>query len=316
MPSSSALQRALSKGLVFAVPLLALTLWLELGLRQMPNAMSRKRAGFEAVAPRAELLVLGASEGYQGLSPDLLGIPGYNLANVGQDLFYDRALFEKFLPRLPRLKTVILALSYPSLEYRLPFSPESWRQFQYSQVWGLAPESPAARWDLRRFSALLLIEAWPALLAAKDGFRGEAAAPGAGPDGWQALEALAQEQRDLRLNSLTAGKRARYHDGLLDPQRDAEGQALLEALAQAVDHAGARLCIVTLPVTRDYAKAVDAVRIARLRAAAAKTAAAHGGRYWDLFEDRRFDDSDFADPDHLDRRGAAKVAAILKPQLH
>ncbi len=313
MPSSKELSGAMFRGMVFALPLLCLAGWLEVGLRRMPTALSAKRAGFEARASQAELLVLGASEGFQGLSPDLLGVPGYNLATVGQDLHYDRLLFDQVLPRLPHLKAVLLAVSYPSLEYRLPSSPEHWRQFQYSQVWGLPPEDPDARWDLRRFSALALMEPWPALQAAGKRFAGEPIE--LKPDGWQPLEPVSEDQLDLQINDLTARKRAHYHNSLLDEERHGEGLAWLSTLVRTIVESGAKPILVTLPVSASYARAVEPRRLTRLRAAAQAVAAAQGGLYWDLFQDRRFDDRDFSDPDHLNRNGAAKLARAIGPML-
>ena len=313
MPNSRPLPRALLKGLLFVLPLLACSAWLEEGLRRMPTALGLKRAGFEAAAAGAQVLVLGGSEAYQGLSPALLARPGYNLATVGQDLYYDQALFAAVRGRLPQLKTVIVGLSYPSLEYRLPLSPEAWRQFQYSQVWGLTPEDAAARWDLRRFSALALMEPWPALKAAAVGFRGEAVAMG--PDGWQALEPLGEDLQDLRINDLTTRKRVRYHDGLLDGGRASQGAGWLMALASAVDRSGAKPCLVILPVTKAYAGLVDQARLARLRAAAAAAAQSQHGLCLDYFGDARFGDGDFADPDHLNRLGAARLASLLRTKL-
>jgi hypothetical protein len=305
--------RFMGKLALLVLPLALACAWLELGLRRMPTAMSLKRAAFQARAADAELLVLGASEAYQGLSPDALGRPGFNGATVGQDLHYDAALFRLWRPKLPRLKAVLLSVSYTSLEYRLPQSLESWRQFQYAQTWGLAPEDDRARWDPRRFSALALVEPWPALKFAWHGFQGEPLSME--KDGWQGLEPVQEAQRDLLINELTARKRARYHDGLLDAARDAEGQAQLRALAQAVKASGARPIFVTLPVTRVYALAIDAARLARLRAAATALSQDLQVPYWDHFDDRRFDDADFADPDHLDRQGAIKFCKILQPDL-
>jgi hypothetical protein len=303
----------LGKLALLLLPLALACAWLELGLRRMPTAMGVKAAQFAARADSAELLVLGASEAYQGLSPDHLGLPGFNGANVGQDLHYDHALFQLWRPKLPRLKAVLLSVSYTSLEYRLPRSPESWRQFQYAQAWGLAPEDPGLRWDPRRFSALALIEPWPALKAARRGFQGEAL--NIDKDGWQGLEPVGEEQRDLLVNDLTARKRARYHDGLLDTARDAEGRAQLRSLALAVQTAGARPFFVTLPVTQAYARAIDASRLQRLRSALTALSTELQVPVWDHFDDPHFDDADFADPDHLDRDGALKFCQILKSRL-
>jgi hypothetical protein len=68
-----------------------------------PNSFSVKKALLERQAQDVEVLVLGSSHAYFDVLPELLGRPAFNLADVSQSLFYDRALLKKYLGRMPSL---------------------------------------------------------------------------------------------------------------------------------------------------------------------------------------------------------------------
>ena len=95
--------------------------------RVHPDEYSSKKALLERQAGNLEVLAMGSSHGYYGILADCLGRPAFNLAAVSQSHYYDRALLEKYLGQLPRLKLVILPISYFSLGYQLDDGIEKWR---------------------------------------------------------------------------------------------------------------------------------------------------------------------------------------------
>jgi hypothetical protein len=309
MPSFRVLSGFLLRAALFATPLLLAALWLEAGLRRMPNSYSVKQAGMEGCAGRIEVLILGPSEAAQGVDPAALGLPAYNLANVGQDPDYDARLYHAWSGRLPKLRFIIEGLSYPSLQTRLSRGDEAWRAFFYRRWMGLDHQDRSLDWSAQNFSVLLLIEPIPSLQAAWRGF----VPSGSMPDtlGFQANPVTPEEDTDLRINSYTARKRAVTHQSEMFDEVQVLDEAALRGMAEDARQHGVQVLWVSPPVSRAYAAALDQVRRKALRERAAVLARECGVAWRDDADDRRFNDSDFFDVDHLNSRGAAKYSALL-----
>jgi hypothetical protein len=310
MPSSD-LKRFLKHCLWLALPFAVVALGLEAGLRRVPDTLKLKQAVAAQRAGQAELLVLGASDALRGLSPDLLGVPGLNLANVGQDRYYDTALFRRYAPGMPHLKVVLISMAYGGAEYQLPNSPEYWRCFLYARQMGIEPESPAQRHDTRRYSALAFYEPQPALKEALRGFRGEPSLMQ--PDGWEARPVLPEAYRDE--HDLMARKQLAYLHSFLKPRLFTTGSRELQALVKEVRGRGLKVVLLTLPVSEPYARLANSKRVARMRWLGRDLARDPGVRYWDYFRDPAFEEGDFMDPNHLNRRGAEKLTGLMKGRL-
>ena len=100
---------------------------LEYKLSLVPNSYNFKNAELMARSKNIECLVLGSSHAYFDIKPDELSLKTFNLANTSQSLAQDFSLLEHFIDRLPKLKLVIIPISYFSLEYSALDSPEDWR---------------------------------------------------------------------------------------------------------------------------------------------------------------------------------------------
>lgn len=245
-----------AKLLLLLLPLALLAGWFESHLRDMPNSYNQKWSLLEPRQNDLRVLVLGASQENQGIQAGLLDKDGFNLACVGQDYYYDRQMAFKVLAKAQLLRLVVLSLSYVSLGYELPFSPESWRQFSYRLYDGLPDEDPGARWDLRNFSALAFIEPGAALGDARRGFSGDSATI-FGADGQQRVQALSKDQMDFAINEFTARKRLRYLDSIFREGDVPQNLAILSSLLEALRARGIRAAFITSPVTEDFRRAMD-----------------------------------------------------------
>lgn len=301
------------KALVFALPLLLAGGYLEFRLRSMPSSYLLKQALLEKRAAEAEVLVIGASEALQGMDPAFFGRPGLNLANVGQDFYYDRELLKLWLPRMPKLRLVLIPVSYPGLEYRLPGSPEAWRSAFYRLFMGLPAEDPASAHDLRNFSALLLYEPLPALKYAWGGFKGDA--PAMTELGFQGLKEVEADEVELKINAITGRKRVAYHHGIMKAEAFEGNLAQLEGTLDLLKSRGVRAALLTPPVSEAYASAVDPLRRARAIKAVSELAARRGVLYRDYFQDKRLKPEDFNDSDHLAAKGAARFSAFVAAEI-
>ena len=111
-----------------------------------------KKSLLESASEEVEILTLGSSHGYRGILPELLGRRAFNLAATSQSIYYDVELAIKYLPNLPRLTTVVLPVSYFSLEYQLDQGAERWRCYYYYTFYSIPHRSRDMADDLRNFS--------------------------------------------------------------------------------------------------------------------------------------------------------------------
>lgn len=109
----------------------------EYGLSRIPNSYNTKRKYLEAQLDSVEVVNTGSSHAVFSVDPRYLSRHAFNLANVGQSIYYDGALLQMYLDKMPRLKQVIIPISYFSLDYRLSDSPESWRAYFYARAYGI-----------------------------------------------------------------------------------------------------------------------------------------------------------------------------------
>jgi len=145
--------------LMFSSPLLVLWLVLEYHAWKQQNSYTLRLSEYLESRDRAEVLVLGSSHAL-GVNATLMGVSALNLANVSQSLGVDRALFLKLSPSLPKLKLVILPISYFSLRYRLKDSPEYWREYFNWHYFGVFGDSKwTSKWDARSLSLALTFRA-------------------------------------------------------------------------------------------------------------------------------------------------------------
>lgn len=91
------------------LPLLLLLTAAEMYLRSLPNPSRAKNAWLIAHADSVEVLILGSSHSYYGLTPEVFGPKAYNAAQVSQTLRYDNFILDHYAFR--SLRTVILPIS-------------------------------------------------------------------------------------------------------------------------------------------------------------------------------------------------------------
>jgi hypothetical protein len=275
-------------------------LWLEWRLAQYPNSYQIKKTGLKRHKNSITCLIMGSSQSYWALNPNLMQIKAFNLANVSQSIDVDIALANQWLSSLPKLKFIVIPVSYFSLRTRLQDSNENWRLYFYLHEFGL--QWPTIKsYTPRSWSRALLYSVPEALTSA---YRKP---PGPLPEklGWL------QVQHALDTFDLAAAKtRATLHTRLQQPELEDTLFAQLKQAIQSWQKQGIQTILVTLPVTKVYAAHLDAAyehsnkqRIAELEAL--------GAKYLNMSRGDTFTLDDFADFDHLNAAGASKASALL-----
>lgn len=115
---------------------------LEWGAESIPNSYTYKRDYMEQHGSQIETLILGSSNAYDGLNPNVLP-NAFNLANSSQTLKDDYRLLAKYIDSMDSLQTVIVGLDY----HALGATSQANRRTYYTIYMDLYP-----RWPLSKYS--------------------------------------------------------------------------------------------------------------------------------------------------------------------
>lgn len=111
----------IKKLLLFLLVPLLIVVGFEIYVYTVPSAMKQSATYFLDNRGSIELLVLGSSHPQNAINPEYFkSLKVSNLASGGQDLEVDSMLLFGFINDMPKLKYVVLELSYFSLEYAHP----------------------------------------------------------------------------------------------------------------------------------------------------------------------------------------------------
>ncbi|MBD0257802.1 MAG: hypothetical protein ICV83_18975 [Cytophagales bacterium] len=296
--------------LLFCLPVVAGMVAVEVVLYRTPNTYSYKRECLERQLDGIEVLVLGSSQPLFGINPAHFSRPGFNLANVSQTLYYDKALTLKYLDRLPKLKLVLIPVSYFSFNYQLYDTKERWRDYYYRTFWDIRyPELP--RFDLRNVSRIALYSPAEVVSLLKNGFRADFT-ENLSPDGYLAVAPVAANEK---ISEAAGRDRVKVHDATRHPRRFAGIAADLEGLVAALTRRGVTVAFLTTPVLPTYARYCNPQVLRRNRAVINRLCRTYGCCYYDYFTDRRFPPAEFADNDHLNATGAARFSQIINEDI-
>ena len=302
--SSSDGRRFAGRAFALLLPLVVGALALEVFLGGVTSSqLQAKQKLLEPQLAELQVLSLGSSHGVNGIEPHLLGARAFNLALNSQSLYYDAELARKYLDRMPKLRLVILPISYLSLEYQLDDSAEAWRCYYYHRFFGL----PHRRWietlSPRNYSLVLLYgkdESLDLLTgAAPRDVRGEF-------DDWGGLVATRPSPESEPFGAAAARRVLERHARAMSPTSFVENVAILERLIDELHRRGIAVALVTTPVSRAYADGMDRARYQRMQDALARLVREHHVVYANHMLDPSFTDRDFHDADHLSPIGAAR----------
>jgi hypothetical protein len=306
------MRKFIIKSLVFISPFIPLFAWWEHGLARIPNSYNTKARLLAEAAPDCEVLVLGSSHGYMGINPSFFTQRGFNMANVSQTLFYDSELTARYLPRLPKLKCAVFAISYFSLEGGvLGQGAESFRCPFYHRFYHLPSERWIDNFDPGNFSMIALYGLTDSARYFKHRFK-DSLAEQVETNGWYDIP-LDKDHPNISDESGKA--RAEFHDAFMAKGNIAYNRALLVKAMRSYKNAGVVPVLITTPVFRTYRDHLDGDKYERMQEVIRGICEETGSKYFNYLDDRRFDIDDFSDNDHLDAPGAEKFSKILDREV-
>ena len=105
------------KILFFILPLFVVAIMMDLYLVNMNSLYKEKASGLLDHANEIEILILGNSHATYGVDPSGFSTFAFNIANVGQSIYFDKELTLQNLNKLKKLKYVLISLDYHSLYF-------------------------------------------------------------------------------------------------------------------------------------------------------------------------------------------------------
>lgn len=301
-----AIKKIVLKILIFCTPLLIVFSYFEYNLRtsSFVSSYAIKKYLFEKQLDSIEVLVLGNSQMFNGIDVGCFSRKGFNLANVSQTLHFDEELTEKYLPKMPKLKTVIIGISYFSFFYEMCDIEEKWREdFYYNYFKLLGCKQNASS----KFS-IQLYQPKEAFKLAVNGFKDEAA-----------LSILQNGYQpkfiQKTISDSTGLSRVKIHDGENFKFRRNEIEKSLADFVKKLTDKHIQIVFITTPVYKTYSKFCDSVIITKNYSFINELCNSYNCKYLDFFWDERFTVYDFEDNDHLKDNGAKKLSKMINDTL-
>ena len=146
----------LKKIVRYTLPIILMAVAMELLVEQIPNSYTYKRSYVEQHASSLRTLILGSSIAYDGIDANVLP-HAFNLANSSQCFEDDYRLLAKYLPQMDSLQSVILPLSYSSLQ----MVSSSNRRVYYTIYMDIYPRWPISKYSFECFNLGLMAQKIP-----------------------------------------------------------------------------------------------------------------------------------------------------------
>lgn len=224
------------------MPIALLAIGLEIYVESIPNSYTYKRQYMEQHAAQIQTLVLGSSYAYDGIDAELLP-SAFNLANSSQCFEDDYRLLAKYLSMMDSLQTVILPLSYSSLQ----MVSSSNRRGYYTIYMDLYPRWPISKYSFECFNLELMTKKIIKHALREDVVRCDSLGQRIGhtlesrPTDWQDTEALVANDR--------------FVGSAAQPYIE-ENTCWLRRIALECQVNGVELYLVKMPALQDYRDAM------------------------------------------------------------
>jgi hypothetical protein len=307
------MKKLLLKIILFVVPITVLIAVFEIHLNKVPTTVGEKKQRLEAGLSDWETMLLGSSHAYRGLNPHYFKSRAINAAAPGQSLYFDSAILLRYIPQMPKLKTVVFACSFLSFEYSTSDNPEYWRKFFYSLYYGMSEKNDIPIWDLRNISWFAFYGNRASFDHFRQGFSGNFPGP-VDELGW--IGGMKNTETEFNaLGKEGARRRMDYQLSILNRSFISRNRAALETALKELKERNIRAVIVAIPVSSEYFERIPPDKLAAMQVEIKGLVQKYGISYFDHMNDSRFLAEDFLNNDHLNERGAAKLSGILEKEL-
>lgn len=267
------------------------------------NAIDTRMAAFKALSSSPEVCVTGLSYFHVGVLPDRFSRPAFNFSHPSQDIFFDRMIAADVLSQRPSPApgAWIIGLAYYSFHYDMSLSRRWPGVFHYGHRYGFHNLSAQRRRECAYAGQRKIFRDDVFDGALRSAFHGE------------------QYRRDVlsrRASLADSGRVVRDVQAGVDfrkfyPSTVEENISLLDAMLRDLSKRGVAAIVALPPVHGTYMDNVPVEKRDEFFEIVRGLRARHSFLFLDAGRWNDFEDADFADPSHLNARGAAKFTARL-----
>lgn len=279
-----------------SLPILAFLVMMEIVVRSAPNDYSYKWSYLEEHGEAIEYLILGNSQSYYGLDCKVFRPDSFNMGMEGQGLLIDEYILECFIENMPKLKAVVLPMSYLSLTQPAAFGSPG-RMTHYHVFYGYD-----SRWNSRyNYECLVFLSCSSIikkLIAGESLQRIDSLGFNAHPAG------CFKDDADETLLWSTGGS-----DSIISANKKAVSHIALLCANYDIE-----LYLVSFPTDISYRSSVynDASQMAMVKTVATALSHDYNHVHWiDFYDSPAFEHSDFFDSSHLNEQGAIKFTKMM-----
>ncbi|WP_159799745.1 D-alanyl-lipoteichoic acid biosynthesis protein DltD [Flavobacterium sp. MK4S-17] len=299
------MKKFLYRILIFCIPIIIAWLGLELLYRCVPNNYSYKNKTVKENY-NAQVLILGNSHSFYGLNPGEFSLPAYNLSNISQSIYFDELLFNKHIEKFKKLKFVILTVDYFTLGMEDDSAEDKWRKYFYNAQMDLKVPSVSC-FNPRAYS-LALVPRFSLTMHAVKQYLNKGTLAECNEKGWEQYYGI-----NINNNAETGKEIVDKHEyGTLDFSGNV---GRINNIIGECREKNIKVVLVTMPVTSYYADNVNKQKLGKIIAQCNSFNKKDGVYYVNLFQDKRFNNADFYDVDHLNTKGAQKCTEILNDYI-
>ena len=304
------MRRFILKVLFFTLPLMAFLLAAELLLRNIPNAYSTKLENFVKKKGEIETLVLGSSHNLRAVNPHILGDNSYSMAMVAQPLQIDKRILKEHVKEMPRLKTVVLSISYFSLSKEMT-DGETFNRLPFYHFFYDMDFPELAFTSSKRYSLLATTNLRDALSKIHKYYVKRKAGVVADELGWMGAGGTKLLTSQFPRDARSAFKR--HEDGSTDFKKNLNELKDIISLSKEF---GFRIIFVNTPKSPDYNHLLNREKQGLIDAEIQKLVKSQSNiLYLNLQDDPSFSLADFRNSDHLNNSGAEKFSRLLHGYL-
>lgn len=293
----------------FLLPILLVLAVIECFYRVIPNNYTFKDVNLKKKYSETEVLILGNSHVFYGLNPSFFDKQTFNLSNISQTLYFDQLLFEKHINKLKKLKYVILNIEYTSLSQLKDTSEDSWRKFYYKSYMNLNVPI-ISKFDYSNYF-LSSTRPFNKNIKLMSNYFTEGTVIDCDTNGFGIN--YTKEKRFLNIDKITPKVIKRHEDNLFD---FSENIYVIQSIIDKCKEKDIEVILVTMPISKGYSLRVNKFKLNKIIKTAKLFESRNSNvRYLNLFNDSRFTNNDFYDPDHLHTEGAEKCSVIVNAFL-
>ena len=311
------------KSLLFLLLPMSILLFSDITLRMQNTLHKEKYEGAKEVIDSIEVLILGTSHAHYAVNPEVFDLYAYNLANLGQSIYFDKRITLSLLPEMKQLKYVFISIDYHSLAFSSQFNKDFWSYYgngikykdtKYFSA-NLSPTlfgyTPRVAFAMLKHRYLNIINHGPEIIDFEVQNGVDIYKPAI--KGYVAFEG-----RDTHnFNPEAYSESSSWYTDVIDESDEKEEiVADLEDFVQILLANDVTPILITAPIYSEFSEYLNPSYIDENIETSTQIATKYGIEYWDFLNSDHFAIDDFYDMEHLNRKGALKFSTMLNDSIN